>query len=247
MLAAAAQRRAATRARGGSTSSVRSLQSSAVARGIRGAAAPALALPGQSRRRAASRGASSGGASLQSNRVQSNSLESSALQSRALQTRSSASSGMAALAGDKVVKDDSEWKKELSAAEYNVIRGKGTERAFTGEYDKFFEQGGYFACRACKNPLYSAQSKFDSGCGWPAFDKCYKGSVATHVDTSYGMRRVEIVCARCEGHLGHVFTGEHKTATNERHCVNSVSVKFVKGESPVKAEEVLEGNKRAVM
>ncbi len=154
---------------------------------------------------------------------------------------------MAALKGDKVVKDESDWKKELSAAEYNVIRGKGTERAFTGEYDKFFEQGGYFACKACKNPLYSAQSKFDSGCGWPAFDKCYKGSVATHVDNAFGMRRVEIVCARCEGHLGHVFTGEHKTATNERHCVNSVSVKFVKGESPLKAEEVLEGNKKAVM
>jgi peptide-methionine (R)-S-oxide reductase len=174
-------------------------------------------------------------------------LQSSSLQSRALQSRSSAGAKMAALAGDKVVKEESEWKKELSAAEYNVIRGKGTERAFTGEYDKFFEQGGYFACKACKNPLYSAQSKFDSGCGWPAFDRCYKGSVATHVDNSFGMRRVEIVCARCEGHLGHVFTGEHKTATNERHCVNSVSVKFVKGESPVKAEEVLEGNKKALM
>jgi peptide-methionine (R)-S-oxide reductase len=155
---------------------------------------------------------------------------------------------MAAIAGEKVVKSESEWKKELSAQEYNVIRGKGTERAFTGEYDKFFEQGGYFACRACKNPLYSAQSKFDSGCGWPAFDKCYKGAVATHVDNSYGMRRVEIVCARCDGHLGHVFTGEHKTATNERHCVNSVSVKFVKGESPAKAEEVVESKSgKAVM
>ncbi len=69
--------------------------------------------------------------------------------------------------------------------------------------------------------------QFDSGCGWPAFDKCYEGAVQTHVDESYGMRRVEITCAACEGHLGHVFEGEGFTLTDERHCVNSISVKYV--------------------
>lgn len=83
--------------------------------------------------------------------------------------------------------------------------------------------GGHFVCRACNTPLYSAKAKFDSGCGWPAFDKCYKGAIDTKTDSSFGMRRVEILCATCGGHLGHVFEGERMTSTNERHCVNSVS------------------------
>eukprot|EP00049_Salpingoeca_infusionum_P009696 m.164803 g.164803 ORF g.164803 m.164803 type:complete len:219 (-) comp14410_c0_seq2:1719-2375(-) len=124
-----------------------------------------------------------------------------------------------------------EWKAKLTKEEYHVLREKGTERAGSGEYDKFYpkKDEGYFACRGCGEPLYSAEAKFNSGCGWPAFDKCYTGAVKTNVDTSFGMRRVEIVCAACDGHLGHVFEGEHMTPTNERHCVNSVSVKFVKG------------------
>ena len=81
---------------------------------------------------------------------------------------------------------------------------------------------GHFVCRACRAPLYSARAKFDSGCGWPAFDKCYKGSVDIKTDVSFGMRRVEILCANCGGHLGHVFEGERFTKSNERHCVNSV-------------------------
>jgi peptide-methionine (R)-S-oxide reductase len=125
--------------------------------------------------------------------------------------------------------------------------------AGTGEYDKFFPKEGYFACKVCKTPLYSSQSKFDSGCakpkkeknkkrksqnlfifillclgGWPAFDKCYEGAIATHTDSSFGMKRVEIVCATCGAHMGHVFEGEHMTDTNERHCVNSISTVFVK-------------------
>jgi peptide-methionine (R)-S-oxide reductase len=80
--------------------------------------------------------------------------------------------------------------------------------------------------------------QFNSGCGWPAFDKCYEGAVATHVDTSYGMRRVEILCAACDGHLGHVFEGEHFTDTNERHCVNSVSVKYVKEQAALSEAKV---------
>eukprot|EP00047_Mylnosiga_fluctuans_P002691 m.225529 g.225529 ORF g.225529 m.225529 type:complete len:145 (-) comp11277_c0_seq1:62-496(-) len=131
-----------------------------------------------------------------------------------------------------VQKTEAEWKALLTAQEFDVIRNKGTERAGTGEYDKFYPKKGYFECRACKAPLYSAEAKFNSGCGWPAFDKCFKGQVATHTDESYGMRRVEITCGACGGHLGHVFEGEHLTKTNERHCVNSISVRFVDAEIP---------------
>jgi methionine-R-sulfoxide reductase len=98
---------------------------------------------------------------------------------------------------------------------------------------------GHFACRACNAPLYSAEAKFKSGCGWPAFDKCYKGAVATVTDSSFGMRRVEILCAACGGHLGHVFEGERMTPTNERHCVNSVS--FSSGTQPVLPSLALSG------
>lgn len=141
----------------------------------------------------------------------------------------------------KVVKSDAEWRQQLSAQEYKVLRQKGTERAGTGEYNDFYPKAGegHFACRACGNPLYSAEAKFKSGCGWPAFDKCYTNAVKTEVDTSFGMRRVEIMCANCGGHLGHVFEGEGFTETNERHCVNSVSVKFIKGESPPTSEEAV--------
>eukprot|EP01001_Neometanema_parovale_P012805 NODE_9126_length_661_cov_106.752788_g8862_i0.p1 GENE.NODE_9126_length_661_cov_106.752788_g8862_i0~~NODE_9126_length_661_cov_106.752788_g8862_i0.p1 ORF type:complete len:147 (-),score=31.66 NODE_9126_length_661_cov_106.752788_g8862_i0:153-593(-) len=133
----------------------------------------------------------------------------------------------------RVEKSEEEWKKELAPKEFEVLRQKGTE-ARGGEYDSFYpaEGEGYFACRGCKAPLYSAAAKFKSGCGWPAFDKCYQGAIKTVVDNTHGMRRVEILCAACDGHMGHVFEGEHMTPTNERHCVNSVSVKFVKEAPP---------------
>mmetsp|Transcript_7761 Transcript_7761/g.15865 ORF Transcript_7761/g.15865 Transcript_7761/m.15865 type:complete len:151 (-) Transcript_7761:347-799(-) len=136
------------------------------------------------------------------------------------------------MATDKVVKTEAEWKEQLSAKEFEVLRKKGTEPARSGEYDKLYPKEGYFACKGCGNPLYSAQSKFDSGCGWPAFDKCYEGCVKTEVDLSHGMERIEIMCAKCDGHLGHVFKGERATATNERHCVNSISTKYVKEAPP---------------
>eukprot|EP00183_Erythrolobus_madagascarensis_P006601 CAMPEP_0185844222 /NCGR_PEP_ID=MMETSP1354-20130828/464_1 /TAXON_ID=708628 /ORGANISM="Erythrolobus madagascarensis, Strain CCMP3276" /LENGTH=181 /DNA_ID=CAMNT_0028543849 /DNA_START=228 /DNA_END=773 /DNA_ORIENTATION=+ len=129
--------------------------------------------------------------------------------------------------GFAMEKTEEEWKKELSKEEYHVLRQKGTERPHTGEYNKFYPTEGHFACRACGNPLYSAKAKFDSGCGWPAFDKTYAGALKTNVDRSFGSVRTEIVCARCGGHLGHVFSGEGFTQTNERHCVNSLSIKFV--------------------
>ena len=130
-----------------------------------------------------------------------------------------------------LVKSELEWQKELTPDEYYVLRQKGTELAGTGKYDKFYPEKdeGYFECRACKNPLYSAASKFNSGCGWPAFDKCYKDALSVEVDKSLGMTRIEIMCNNCGGHLGHVFEGEGFTNTNERHCVNSLSMKFVKG------------------
>ena len=90
--------------------------------------------------------------------------------------------------------------------------------------------GGAPRRRGCKKPLYSAEAKFKSGCGWPAFDKCYKDSVETFEDNTHGMRRIEITCAGCDGHLGHVFVGERMTPTNERHCVNSVCLTYNTGD-----------------
>ena len=114
---------------------------------------------------------------------------------------------------------DEQWRAKLSKQEYEVLRLKGTE-ARGGEYDAFYPapRSGHFACRGCAAPLYSAEAKFKSGCGWPAFDKCYKDAVATTTDSSHGMVRIEITCAACGGHLGHVFQGEKFTATNERHA-----------------------------
>ncbi|MDG1284172.1 MAG: methionine-R-sulfoxide reductase [Flavobacteriales bacterium] len=115
---------------------------------------------------------------------------------------------------------------DLSIKERKVIVEKGTEQAWTGEYNKFFEKGLY-VCRACNNPLYNSNSKFRSNCGWPSFDDEIKGAVIRIPDYSLGMKRVEICCSNCKGHLGHVFEGERLTEKNIRHCVNSVSIRFI--------------------
>jgi methionine-R-sulfoxide reductase len=114
--------------------------------------------------------------------------------------------------------------KPLTMEEKRVIEQKGTERPFTGEYDDFYQEGVYL-CRRCNAELYRSADKFDARCGWPAFDQEISGAV-THLPDPDGSR-IEIECASCGGHLGHVFTGERLTATNTRHCVNSVSMKFV--------------------
>ncbi|KAL1920466.1 uncharacterized protein VTP21DRAFT_843 [Calcarisporiella thermophila] len=123
-------------------------------------------------------------------------------------------------------KSDAEWQAILTPEQFRILRLKGTEPAGSGEYNKFNKKGVY-GCAGCGTPLYTSSTKFDSGCGWPAFFDCIPGAVNRHEDRSYGMNRIEITCAACGGHLGHVFKGEgFKTPTDERHCVNSISLKF---------------------
>ena len=125
-----------------------------------------------------------------------------------------------------VKKTDAEWKAQLSEVEYEVLRNKGTERAFTGEYYDHFEKGKY-VCAACGNDLFTSSTKFDSHCGWPSFDQAIKGAVIYKKDLSYGMVRTEVMCAKCEGHLGHVFDDGPQETTGQRYCTNSVSIKFI--------------------
>ncbi|XP_009352149.2 peptide methionine sulfoxide reductase B5-like [Pyrus x bretschneideri] len=124
-----------------------------------------------------------------------------------------------------VQKTEEEWRAVLSPEQFRILREKGTEPKFTGEYDKVFEEGVY-KCAGCGTPLYKSTTKFDSGCGWPAFYEGLPGAINRSPDPDG--RRTEITCAACGGHLGHVFKGEgHKVPTDERHCVNSVSIKLV--------------------
>jgi peptide-methionine (R)-S-oxide reductase len=111
----------------------------------------------------------------------------------------------------------------LTPEEEEVIVHKGTERPFSGEYDDFYKDG-VFVCRRCNAPLFTSKSKFDAGCGWPAFDENYPDAVKRVMDEDG--QRTEIRCANCDGHLGHVFEGEEMTEKNTRHCVNSLSIRF---------------------
>ncbi|KAH8816122.1 methionine-R-sulfoxide reductase-like protein SelR [Xylogone sp. PMI_703] len=137
-----------------------------------------------------------------------------------------------------VQKSEDEWRAVLSKEQFRVLREKGTERPHTGKYDKHMPEEGVYTCAACDAPLYKASQKFKSGCGWPAYFDNIPGAVDRHVDNSFGMERIEIVCSNCGSHLGHVFKGEgYPTPTDERHCVNSISMNF----SP--EDKVVDGNK----
>lgn len=120
---------------------------------------------------------------------------------------------------------EADWKKKLSDEQYYVLREKGTERPFTGKFYLHKDKGVY-TCAACGNELFTSDMKFDSHCGWPSFDREIKGGkIKTEVDSSHGMIRTEIMCAKCGGHLGHLFN-DGPTETGIRYCVNSLSLEF---------------------
>jgi len=127
-------------------------------------------------------------------------------------------------------RNDEEWKKVLSKVEYTVLREKGTEKPFTGEYWDHKEKGVY-KCAGCGIELFSSETKFDSGCGWPSYyDAIDKSKIEEKIDITQGMRRVEVLCKNCGGHLGHIFNDGPRDKTGLRYCINSVSLDFEKKE-----------------
>ena len=126
----------------------------------------------------------------------------------------------------KVSKTESEWKSQLSEIEYYVLRESGTERAFSSPYNKNYKNGIY-VCKACSTPLFKSEHKFDSGSGWPSFDKEIKGRVDFSTDYDLGYARTEEHCATCGSHLGHVFNDGPRNTTGKRHCINGVSLEFI--------------------
>jgi len=138
---------------------------------------------------------------------------------------------------EKIKRTEEEWKQKLTVEQYRVLRLKGTERPFTNEFDHHFEPGIY-ACAACGAELFESETKFHSGCGWPAFYAAKAGQrVELHPDRSHGMVRTEVTCAQCDSHLGHIFDDAPQTPTGQRYCINSVSLKFLP-KSPEKSPAV---------
>ncbi|MCM4158017.1 peptide-methionine (R)-S-oxide reductase MsrB [Gramella sp. AN32] len=125
----------------------------------------------------------------------------------------------------EITKTEDEWKAELSSAEYDVLRREGTERPFSSELLDIHEPGT-FVCAACGKEVYKTENKFESGTGWPSFDRAIDGGVAYGSDSKLGYQRDEVHCARCGGHLGHVFNDGPKETTGKRHCINGVALKF---------------------
>ena len=124
-----------------------------------------------------------------------------------------------------VVKSDAQWKSELTQMQYYVLRNAGTERAFSSDLNKNYDKGTYY-CAACQTPLFKSDHKFDSGTGWPSFDREIKGNVSYDVDYNLGYARSEEHCATCGGHLGHVFNDGPRETTGKRHCINGVALQF---------------------
>jgi peptide-methionine (R)-S-oxide reductase len=130
----------------------------------------------------------------------------------------------------KVIKTEEEWKQQLTPQEYKVLREKATDRPYTGEYESHWDSGIY-VCKGCGTELFRSETKFDAGCGWPSFYQGIDSSKITEiVDKSMGMYRVEVLCSKCGGHLGHVFTDGFGTPTGLRYCINSTSLGFKKKE-----------------
>lgn len=127
---------------------------------------------------------------------------------------------------EKLTLTDDEWRTRLSEEQYHILREAGTERAFTGEYDHKFEDGSYL-CAGCGAELFESEAKYNSGCGWPAFTAPADNAAIDNIeDLSHGMRRVEVRCARCDGHLGHVFPDGPRERGGLRYCINSASIDF---------------------
>ena len=129
----------------------------------------------------------------------------------------------------KIIKSDQEWKKLLSEEEYLITRKKGTEPAFSGKNFKITNQGS-FKCKCCNADLFDSSTKYESGCGWPSFyDQISPEAILTKKDTSFGMNRIEILCAKCDSHLGHIFD-DGPSPTGQRYCVNSLSINYKESE-----------------
>jgi len=129
----------------------------------------------------------------------------------------------------KINKTDTEWKEILTPQQYHILREKGTDRPSDSGYTNTFDKGTYF-CAACNAQLFESGTKYESHCGWPSFEDAIEGAVNYKQDNTFGMIRTEITCAKCGGHLGHIFDDGPKDTTGKRYCVNTTSIKFVKSD-----------------